>query len=52
MPHKAQILHFSVRYLIDRVLSFSHIIASDPNMLSAMDKRLCILWVGTMFDEL
>lgn len=52
MPHKAQILDFSVRRLIDRGLSSSYIITSNPNMLSAMNRRLCILWVGTMFDEL
>jgi len=52
MLHNAQILYSSVRPIMDRVLSLSHIIVSDPNMLSAMDKRLCILWVGAMFHEL
>ena len=51
MPHNAQIVYSSVRYLMDRVLSLSHIIFSDPNMLSALDKRLCILWGGIMLYE-
>lgn len=44
MPQNAQILHFPVRYILDRVLSLSHIIVSNPNMLFEKDKQLYIYY--------